>query len=456
MVLNPASPFFYLLAYIVVMFLRPQEYVPALMGSPLVPVLLLSACGFWLVAQRKRFDAPQHLLLVGLAGAIFVSVLLADGLSSAVAALVDFVPTLMLFYLVSTSVDSLPRLRHLVLVLSGLAAVMAVHGIKQFESENGLGWTGAKLIEGRITYLGYFNDPNDLSMAFLLILPLALSLARRSEPVVLRAVGLVCGGLIIYGTFLCNSRGSMLGILAMLAMFGIRRYGWARTLTWLPLIVGPLLLLAPSRVSEMAADEESAAGRIDAWYEGFDMLRHHPLFGVGKGLFIDHNWLTAHNSFVLAIAELGIVGYFFWLSILVFSVMMLKQLLGAAPVEPDDDEAVAAPTSLGLDAPIHTVPSLEVEARPVDLNWREVQATAAVLAYSLLGTVVTAFFLSRSYVSILYMLIAMIVALHTMARVRWPGLAAFHTGKILGSLIGIELGTIAFLWLLTRVLLQLQ
>ncbi len=454
--LNIASPFFYLLAYIVVMFLRPQEYVPALMGSPLVPTLLLSAGGFWLIAQRKRFDAPQHLLLLGLALVMFVSVLLADGLSSAIASLVDFVPTMMLFYMLSTSVDSLPRLRQLALVLSVLAAVMALHGIKQFESESGVGWTGAKLIEGRITYLGFFNDPNDLSMAFLLILPLTLSLARRCEPALLRASGLVCAALILYGTFLCNSRGSMLGILAMLAMVGIRRYGWARTLTLLPLIFGPLLLLAPSRVSDMSADEESAAGRIDAWYEGFDMLRHHPLFGVGKGLFTDHNWLTAHNSFVLAIAELGVVGYFFWLSILVFSVMMLRQLLGAAPVEPDGSEEPAAPATPKLDLPDHTLPALDADASPVGLQWPDVQAAATMLAYSLLGTVVTAFFLSRSYVGILYMLVAMIVALHTMARVRWPGLAGFHTGKAFGSLVGIEVASIVLLWLLTRVLLQFQ
>jgi putative inorganic carbon (hco3(-)) transporter len=456
--LNVASPFFYLLAYIVVMFLRPQEYVPALMGSPLVPTLLLSAFGFWFVAQRKRFDAPQHLLLLGLAAAMFVSVLLADGFGSAVASLVDFVPTMMLFYMVATSVDSLSRLRQLALVLSVLAAVMALHGIKQFESENGVGWTGAKLIEGRITYLGFFNDPNDLSMAFLLILPLALGLVRRSEPALLRAVGLGCAALILYGTFLCNSRGSMLGIMAMLAMAGIRRYGWARTLTLLPLIFGPLLLLAPSRVNEMSADEESAAGRIDAWYEGFDMLRHHPLFGVGKGLFTDHNWLTAHNSFVLAIAELGMVGYFFWLSMLVFSVMMLKHLLGAAPGEPGDSGTALTPTTLTptLDAPGQTLPAPDTEGPPVGPEWPDVQAAATTLAYSLLGTVVTAFFLSRSYVGIFYMLMAMIVALHTMARVRWPGMAAFHTGKTFGTLIGIELASVMLLWLLTRVLLQFQ
>ena len=48
--LNPSQPFFFLLAYIVVLYIRPQEYVPAFVGTPLVPVLLSFTALFWLVA----------------------------------------------------------------------------------------------------------------------------------------------------------------------------------------------------------------------------------------------------------------------------------------------------------------------------------------------------------------------------------------------------------------------
>src|SRR3546814_14583581 len=44
------------------------------------------------------------------------------------------------------------------------------------------------------------------------------------------------------------------------------------------------------------------------------MFRANPGFGVCVGNFTDHTRLTAHNSFVLVLAETGIVGYTVWLA----------------------------------------------------------------------------------------------------------------------------------------------
>lgn len=465
--LNPAQPYFYLLAYVVVLYLRPQEYVPAVMGTPLVPALLLTAFGFWLVAQAKNFEAPQHKLLPALTAAIFISVARSDGVSSAMSSTADFVPTVLLFYIAATSIDSVARLRWLVLVLGAVHCAIALHGIEQAASSNGIGWTGASMVDGRITYLGFFNDPNDLAMAFLMGLPLVIWLASTHRLGIVRWAAWGVVGMVIWAIFLCNSRGSIVGILAMATMYAVRRFGWWRSMLVLPLVLGPLVLLAPSRINEMSADEESAAGRVDAWYEGFDMLRAHPLFGVGKGLFIDHNPLTAHNSFVLAIAELGIVGYYVWLSILMVSVVMLWRLLKLSPNDPlagsgaHLDDATRARTEPPLSwTPVdgYVDPGVETPRAgvPAEGSWSELQQVAVALAYSLLGTLVAAFFLSRSYVNILYLLIAMIVAVFQIARVGWPALAPVSFRALAGRMLVLALASIAFLWLLTRALLTFQ
>ena len=67
----------------------------------------------------------------------------------------DFASTVMLFLMVSTSVDSIAQFRQMSWLLTGLIAVIALHGIKQVASEGGVGWTGARMIEGRITVVGY-------------------------------------------------------------------------------------------------------------------------------------------------------------------------------------------------------------------------------------------------------------------------------------------------------------
>ncbi len=445
--LNPARPFFFLLLYIVVLYIRPQEYVPGLMGTPLVPVSLLTAFAFWLMAQPKNFEASQHRLLLGLLAMMSFSVLLTGWVTGAIDVVTDFIPTLMLFYVTATSVDSLKRFRDLSIVLTAVSTVIAIHGSEQFASELGIGWTGAKMIEERITYLGFLGDPNDLSMAFLMSLPLTLYVAKVSGSFIVRIACYASAGTVLYAIYLCNSRGSMLGLLAMVAFYAIQRFGWVRSLIVGPLLLIPLLLLAPSRVSEISADEDSAAGRIDAWYEGFDMFKTHPLFGVGKGLFTEHHPLTAHNSFVLAIAELGTVGYFFWLSILIVSGLMLARILGAEPPE-EQPPPVNVPGTYGLPPPL---PVKNVDAT---MSWADLQLAARALAYAMVGSLVTAFFLSRSYVVFLFLLVAMIVAVYQMARARWPSFAAVRATDMVGTLILFDIGSIVVLWLVTRVLLS--
>ncbi len=45
-------------------------------------------------------------------------------------------------------------------------------------------------------------------------------------------------------------------------------------------------------------------------------MKSRPIFGVGYDMFMDALPQTAHNSYVLAAAELGIVGLFCWIGLL--------------------------------------------------------------------------------------------------------------------------------------------
>ena len=439
--LNPSQPFFFLLAYIVVLYIRPQEYVPAFVGTPLVPVLLSFTALFWLVAQTKNFEAPQHRLLPALALAMFISVALTGWMTGAVNVVLDFAPTMILYYVVATSMDSIKRFRDLSIVLTAVSCVHALHGSEQAMSEGGIGWTGAKMIDGRITYIGFLNDPNDLALALLMTLPFTTYLAVRSTSFLVRLALAGAAALILYGIYLCNSRGSLLALGAMLFVYAVRRFGWLRSTVVAPLLGVPLLLLAPSRISEISADEESAAGRVEAWYEGFEMFRSRPIFGIGKGLFTDHNPLTAHNSFVLGISELGLVGYFFWLAIVVLSGLMLYRLLRA----PGPEVVPAALTTTAGSAAV-----LQTK------EWQDWQQLAQTLMYAFVGVMVAAFFLSRTYVSILFLLFALIVATHQAMRSRWPSIEAITVRDQFKTLLKFEVGTIAGLWLLTRVLLNIS
>ena len=142
-------------------------------------------------------------------------------------------------------------------------------------------------------------------------------------------------------------------------------------------------LFGPSRLGMMSAGEDSAAGRLDAWYYGFQLLKHRPLFGVGQNMFTDDYPLTAHNSFVLAFAELGLVGFFFWVGLLYVA------FKGLVLVE---KHPRLWPYAVGLEA-------------------------------ALVGFCAAAFFLSRTYTLIPYLLVALSAALANVARVQMPEFA---------------------------------
>lgn len=423
--LNPTQPYVYLLAYLTILYIRPHEFVPGFIGLPILPVLLLLAFLFWLVRQQKRFEAPQFWLIPVLMVMMSLSVIFTGWLTGGLNVLSEFTPVVMLFYMVATSTDSLQRIRQIFLVLSVCITVIAWHGIDQ--SIKGIGWTGAELSQGtRITYLGFLNDPNDLAMALVMVLPMILQLARHLR-LLLRFVSFAAAGAVAYAVYLTNSRGSVLAMGAMLFLYGVLRYGVFKSVVVLPILLAPLIALGPSRMADMSADEDSAEGRIEAWYEGVQLLIMRPLFGVGKGLFADHHGLTAHNSFVLAFAELGMIGYFFWLSNIVISWLMLQRIVLTPPVTGASPEQAA--------------------------NWELIRENARTLWYGYVGGLVSAFFLSRSYVVILYLHIALIVAIYQLARVERPDFAAITWSERKGSLLMFTVGSVVGLWLLTRVLL---
>jgi O-antigen ligase len=171
----------------------------------------------------------------------------------------------------------------------------------------------------RIMGTGIFNDPNDLGMTLVLAIPFVLSRVSAPDTRVLARLGaFIVLVALLAACYYTNSRGTILAIGVTFTVFAYRRAGpYSATAVALVGLVG-ILVLAPSRMSEMSADEDSAQGRIQAWSEGLQMFKANPVFGVGFGGFADNHGLVAHNSFVHVLAELGMpgavtfVGMFYW------------------------------------------------------------------------------------------------------------------------------------------------
>jgi O-antigen ligase len=380
------------------------------------------------VSGSKSFAAPQYVLL----GAFLMVMMLSEAANGwfggVLSQLLGFGPVLAAFIILSNAVTSTRQVLLVMAIFVLCSTVLALHGIEQ--AKTGVGWTGVPLIQdGRIQYVGIFNDPNDLGMLFVLTLPMAIYLSGRGGAFGLRRLFWLGAGLmLLYGIYLTDSRGALLAVAAVLGVWLWRRYG-VLAAAFLGGIGLAGLLLLPSRLSDLSPDEESASGRVDAWYEGFQMFFSHPVFGVGADNFTDYNNLTAHNSLVLVLAETGFVGFTLWLGFLGYCFLMMLTVLRHRPELPDARAAAA---------------------------WSTERAIAMTLLLSLSGWLATAFFLSRSYTVVLYLLTALVVAAYANTRRQFASLPGFDLGRDWVRLAGIAAMTVVGLYVVVRVLLAIQ
>ena len=422
--------FFFMLLYLVLVLVRPQDYPQwADLGLPLLPVTLALSFLFWLPRADKQLWAPQYVLVPAFLVAQMLSHLFNGWVGGVQVQLASFGPAVLAFFVLGHLAMDPVRLRRLLVVFVLCSLVLVAHGVEQ--AELGIGWTGVGLSqETRIQYVGIFNDPNDLGLLFVTVLPMALYLSRGGGLMGLRRL-LWWGSAaaLVYGVILTHSRGAMLALVAVVAVWVWRRRGPVSAGALGAAMIGVLMML-PSRLSELDAGESSAAGRVDAWYSGFDMFMGSPLFGIGPGLFADNNAnLTAHNSFVLVLAETGLVGYVVWLAFVGYGLRMtLAMWRLPAPAATATDTATLA-------------------------SWKRERSLALTLLLAQVGFLAAAFFLSRSYVILLYLLAGLVVGWYTGARSRWDGLPKFELSRDLVRWPVIAVASIVLLYVVVKILL---
>jgi putative inorganic carbon (HCO3(-)) transporter len=414
-----------ILLYVVLTIVRPQEYMPALLGVPVLPVTLGLAFACWLFSSAKTFAAPQFLILAVFLLVVMVSQVVNGWAGGALAQLEKFGPTVIAFFILASACTRRRRVIITMGVMVICAAVLALHGIEQ--SRTGIGWTGIPVGEdGRIQYIGIFNDPNDLGMLFVAALPMAVFL-RRYGGFLGRLFWPGCALLLLYGIYLTNSRGALLAVLVV-----VGGYIWHRRGMFTAGVLGAIgmvgMKLLSSRMQDLDAGEESANGRVEAWYTGLDLFKSHPVFGVGAGNFTDYNDLTAHNSLVLVLAETGFVGYVLWLAFVGYSLWMMLVVLRRRPDAVNEPEQFA--------------------------RWEAERPLTLTLLLSMCGMFACAFFLSRSYMVVLYLILAMVTGYYIGMRKDMSWLPELNLGHGGWRWVPAAMGSIAGLYVLVAILLR--
>lgn len=341
--------FVLLLIFILIYFIRPQDFWAYVQGERLVYITLGLSALIWaikmLLSKKRLFRHPQSVFMLGMWAAAVLSTYAMRWQQFTLDMLIYFGKVVLIYYLVSDLIDSQGKLKLFAWFLTFSCAVLATLSILQYYGIDVIGG-GARvhgmIIEGkyvtfkRLRGIGIF-ETNQLAYAMGLVLPLAFALFMTSRSVIGKILPLVFMAIFGYCAFLTKSRGGMIAFLIPVALFTTVRGGF--TARFFTLLIAGLVTFTLISGSERFAtvfrfkEDKSAKARFDAWYAGSLVFRQHPLIGCGVNRFKDSEIvrIVTHNGFVQVAAETGLVGLFFWSGLLYFSFRSLMRLQEKTP-----------------------------------------------------------------------------------------------------------------------------
>lgn len=433
-----------LLVFTALLYLRPQDAIPPLAVIPLAEIAAISALIAMAFGRLRRGlplsrVTPELIGVAGLGAIILLTAPFSIWPGGSVKTFTDiYVKVLLIFLLMVNVLTSPQRLRRFTWVVLLATSYIAFRGAFDYVR-------GINLIEnGRVMGAvgGMFENPNDLALNMVSILPFAVLLALRAESLIPRLVAVGGACLMVITTVASQSRSGFLGLAAMMVFLAILVGRKSPRV----LVVGGLLLvlalpLTPrsywarmASITDESRDETgSREARRSLLAEAWRAFQTHPFTGVGAGNFVAYNpqgrtepWMEAHNAVMQVASELGIFGlttFLFLISRGVFATRQVSRLLLRA---------------IGL-APKRRGRAASPEPPPQVVTLREaayLEAHSGALTAAIAGWFFCALFASVAYSWTFYYLLALAIAPREILEDRLAGRSVPHSPIVRPSKIG--------------------
>ena len=322
--------FFFTLLYLLTAYLTPWMLFGPLSDYhiEIIIVILAMVTSIPNVSQSGLSRAPQTVALGGLGLAIAASIAQSGWLGGAVGPVYGFMQPVLSFALVALNVKTRRHLQWITLCFIAGSVVFIVAGLLDLRANvfPSLYWYGSLDLR-RLRGLGFVADPNDLSQMMVSLIPMVFLWRQKNAFLDFFLLGIPMA-VLITGIYFTHSRGAMLALTVVILLSARRKIGALPAAIGAGCLLAGLMAVGWSGGRDVSMD--AGADRLDLWYAGMEMIKAHPLFGVGLNRFADAMGITAHNSVVICASELGLVGLYFWV-MLIFSSMRKAIRLGVEP-----------------------------------------------------------------------------------------------------------------------------
>jgi probable O-glycosylation ligase (exosortase A-associated) len=402
-------PYLGILVYLVVEYARIPAMFPSLQTLQMGKIVVIVTGLIWILRsvftrKLKFVYDPLNWIMAIWAFIVIGSSFFAVNSTLATQGVIDFLKWIIMYFLIINLVDTLPKWRWFMWSLLLLNFKLSQFQIRQFMAGYEMASSPGRFITEGVGAgsSGFFGNAGDFGVAMCVVAPLAFYLVRAVKSKGLKAGGIVFFSAFVYSILRCGSRG------AALALFVMALFFWLRTPKKLQSGVVILLFMigfwasAPEAWKERfvsAAEYQqdvTASQRLRLWGAGLRMSADSPLLGVGINNF-GTNYASRyhapdeggiawapHNIFVQAVSELGVLGLFSLLTAM-FLVFQRNRLTRRLSSENNLKDA-----------------------------W--IPHFANALDLSLMGYIVSGFFLTVLYYPHLYVIMTLSISLNQIAR----------------------------------------
>jgi len=299
----------------------------------------------------------------------------------------EFIKAVLMFIVLVNVVNTERRLKGLLLLTLAVSCYLSWHALNDYRVGNF--YDQFSRVKGAIG--GMFGNPNDMALHLVTMLPITVALLLSTRNFAGKMLYGVCGALITVATVVTFSRGGFIGLMAaalvMAWKFGRRNRVGVVALTAVTLLL--FIAFAPgsygTRLLSIVDTGLDASGSHNARNEllkrSVVVTLANPVFGIGIGNFpiVGIRNLVSHNAFTQVGAEMGIT------AMMIYTLFMLTPLTRLRRIE---RETLGSPPEL-----------------------RRFYCLAVGLQASLVGYMVSSFFVSVAYQFYVYYLVGYAVSL---------------------------------------------
>ena len=353
--------FWAICGYLFFEFVKPQALFPIIDFLPWAQLLLMLAlAGAVLDPTVKWVSSVTNIFIILFLFMILVSIAFARYPEVSKLYIMDFFGWFVIYFLIINIVNTKERFYVFLLIFIFAAGKIALGTSRSWVSR-GFSYKSW----GLMGPTGYFQNSGELAILMVMLFPIAFYFYQYMKNRVLwwerwlLFAFWVCPILTVLGA---SSRGSQLALLIQLLVMFRKSVFKIKPLIGLCVLLAAFNFLLPPEQKERfdrAGDDRTSQQRLLYWENGWEMMKDHPLTGVGYFNFIpyyedfyfqDKLFAKAqlpHNIFIQVGTDAGFIALFLFMLLILYCLYVPIKMNGSAGVS-DRDKYVAVGLGYGV------------------------------------------------------------------------------------------------------------